>query len=338
MELLKNIKKNTIILVLMTVLILYIVLRKDMTSIIDDFYKLDYKYILIALILYFIYIFLHSYVVYKTVNKKEKFSLRESFKHNMIAQFFNGITPFSTGGQPMEIYMLTEHDISASKATNYIMQNFVFYQIALVLFGFIAVLINSQMHLFPKINFLKEIVILGFIINTLIAIVILVFSLSKTMATKLVKGSINVLYKMHIIKNKEKQEKIWNERLEEYNECADELKKRKELFALGVLLNFLGLACLYAIPLFICYALHDFNNMSLVSAVVSSAYVMVASSFVPIPGASGGIEYSFTQFFGNFLSTGKTSSALLIWRFITYYFGMIVGSILFNFDKEKEER
>ena len=38
-------------------------------------------------------------------------SLKEAIKHNIIVQFFNGITPFSTGGQPMEVYMLKEHGI-----------------------------------------------------------------------------------------------------------------------------------------------------------------------------------------------------------------------------------
>ena len=85
------------------------------------------------------------------------------------------------------------------------------------------------------------------------------------------------------------------------------------------------------------YALHDFNSMNLVNTACSSAYVMVVGSFVPIPGASGGIEYSFTQFFGNFLPKTKVNTVLLVWRFITYYLGMIIGAVLFNLDKPKNK-
>ena len=51
--------------------------------------------------------FLDSYFTYTYQEDKdeEKYSLLEAFKHNIIVQFFNGVTPFSTGGQPMEIYM-----------------------------------------------------------------------------------------------------------------------------------------------------------------------------------------------------------------------------------------
>jgi uncharacterized protein (TIRG00374 family) len=60
-------------------------------------------------------------------------------------------------------------------------------------------------------------------------------------------------------------------------------------------------------------------------------------SFVPIPGASGGIEYGFTQFFGNFIGLNMIGAVLIIWRTITYYLGIIIGAILFNFEKKVKE-
>ncbi len=339
MELIKSIKKNTIIIVFITILVLYILLRKDFPKVMESLKHLDVKYLLIAIFFYVMYLVLHSYVVYKTVNDKKKFTLKESIKHNVIAQFFNGITPFSTGGQPMEIYMLTEHDIKGSKATNYILQNFVFYQIALVIFGILAVIFNTVFKLFPKVNAIRELVGVGFFINTLVAVVILIISLSKTVTNKIIDWIINILYKIHIVKHKEKQLKAWHKKCDEFNECADELKKRKGLFVMGVILNFLGLVCLYITPLFIVYALGDFKSLNVISTLTSSAYVMVMSAFVPIPGASGGVEYGFTQFFGNFLGETVTKTALLLWRFITYYLGLIVGAVVFNIDaKEGEEK
>ena len=138
MKILKDVKKNTIILILITCLVMFLVLRKDFSNIVDLLLKMDLKFILIAFLLFFISIFLRGYITYRTVDNKEKFSLIEAIRHNVITQFFNGITPFSTGGQPMEIYMLTGHGISANKGTMIILQNFIFYQVALVLFGIIG--------------------------------------------------------------------------------------------------------------------------------------------------------------------------------------------------------
>ena len=152
MELIKNIKKNTILLLFLTIIILYIILKDDLKEIILAIKNINYFYIIIAIILYFLSISINGYITYKSVNNKEKLSLKEAIKHKIITQFFNGITPFSSGGQPMEIYMLTQHGISSSKATSIIIQNFIFYQTALVIFGILAVIYNARFHIFVHNN------------------------------------------------------------------------------------------------------------------------------------------------------------------------------------------
>ena len=82
--------------------------------------------------------------------------------------------------------------------------------------------------------------------------------------------------------------------------------------------------------------MNDFTSFNLFLSIVASAYVMLMGSFVPIPGGSGGLEYGFIAFFGNFLVGSKLTAIMLIWRFITYYLGMIVGAIAMNI-KEKSE-
>lgn len=338
MKILKDLKKNTIILILITFLVMFLVLRKDFSNIVDLLLKMDLKFILVAFLLFFISIFLRGYITYKTVNNKEKFSLIEAIRHNVITQFFNGITPFSTGGQPMEIYMLTRHGISANKGTMIILQNFIFYQVALVLFGIMAVSYNYMFHIFPKVVLLRKLVLIGFLVNTLVAIGIFLISLSKKFTTGCMKFIVKVLNKLKIVKNKEQVEENLKERLDEFHESAKVLRKRKFLFIEGVVFNFLSLACLYAIPLLVVYSMHDFTSISLLECLTSSAYVLLVGAFVPIPGASGGIEYSFLAFFGNFLSSSINSAVLLIWRFITYYFGMIIGAIVFNLHERREQK
>jgi uncharacterized protein (TIRG00374 family) len=156
----KNLKKNTFILLIITLIVLYIVLKDDMDNIIETLQTMDYKFVLIAILFFFFYIIIRAYVNYLVVGEKKKYTFLESIKHNVIVQFFNGITPFSTGGQPMEVYMLTEHDIKVSKATNVTIQNFIFYQVALVIYGILAVSYNAVFHIFPKIPFLRHLVLL----------------------------------------------------------------------------------------------------------------------------------------------------------------------------------
>ena len=61
--------------------------------------------------------------------------------------FFHGVTPFSGGGQPMEVYFLHKEKIGVTKSTNITLQNFIIYQIALVLVGVFALMYNSVYNL-----------------------------------------------------------------------------------------------------------------------------------------------------------------------------------------------
>lgn len=336
MKLVKDIKKNTFILIFITIIVMYFVLKDDFKNIVDLLIKVDLKYIFIAFILFFLSIFFRAYVSFITVNDSKKYSLKEAIKHNVIIQFFNGITPFSTGGQPMEVYMLRKHGISANKGTMIVLENFIFYQIALVIFGIFAVTYNFIFHIFPKVVLLKKLVLIGFVINTLVAVVIFMISISKKFTTTCMKWFVSILYKVGIVKDRKKMETNLSSRLDEFHECASGLRKRKNLFYIGVIFNIISLGCLYATPLFVIYSMHNFSSLTLLECLTSSAYVLLIGAFVPIPGASGGIEYGFLTFFGNFLSSSVSSAAMLIWRFITYYFGMILGAIAVNFDKEGE--
>ena len=332
MDIIKSIKKNTIVLLLITILVLYFVLKDDFSGIVEAFKHINIIYILIGLVLYLLSVSLRGYVNYLIINDKEKISLKEAIKHNFIAQFFNGKTPFSTGGQTMEIYMIREHNISIAKATNYTIQSFIFYQIALVICGLFAVTYNFIFGIFPKVELLQHLVLLGFIINILAVLVLIAIAYSKK-ATKFLS---NIAIKSIKIVKKDVDENTIKNKFEDFYKCSQDLKNNKKLTIIGILLNIISLSFLYAVPLLIIFSLGDFTSISLIKTITASAYVYLIGAFVPIPGASGGMEYGYNQFFGNFLSSGPLAASLLLWRFITYYLGMIVGALLFSLEKKED--
>lgn len=337
MKIVDNIKKNTILLLGLTIIILVVLLKDDYKDIINALTSMNILYILIAIFFFFLYLFFKSYIYYITINNKEKISLKESFKHQVITQFFNGITPFSTGGQPMEIYMTTEHGISAVEATNISIQNFIFYQTALVIYGVLAVSYNFIFHIFPKAELLRKLVLLGFLINTFVAVALLAVLISNAFTKKIAFFFVDALSKIKIIKNKDNAKEKVNKALDEFHKSATELRNRRGLFTKGVILNFISLTCLYIIPLFIVLSLGDTTSLNPMTTLTSSAYVLLMGSFVPIPGASGGIEYGFLKFYGNFLSKKIISAVLIVWRFITYYLGVILGAFAFSLEKKVDK-
>lgn len=331
----KNLKKNAYIIFFITLLVVFFLLKDDFQNIIKTLQNINIFWLIVtisSIILYWLFKTLAFHIIVK--KDYNDFSFLESFRQIIIVQFFNGITPFSTGGQPMHIYMLKQRNVRVAKGSNIILQDFIFYQVALVIFGIMAVLINFNLHYFDKLPILKGFILLGFLINTLVLVALLVISFSNKFDDKVVTLIIKLLTKLKIVKDEEKTLASWQEKLTDFKESAKELKKHKFIFFEGIVLNFLGLVSLYIIPLFIAFSLSDYRSLNVINTLVASAYILIVGSFIPIPGASGGIEYSFMLFFGTFIKGSNLAAMVIIWRFITYYLGLILGGILFSFRKE----
>ena len=210
------------------------------------------------------------------------------------------------------------------------------YQVALVLYGIFAVVANYRFGFFESVTLLRRLVFLGFLINTLVCLMVVILCFSKKTSKKIFDLCFKILSKIKFIKNPNEVREKWNNRLLEFQESADLFMRNKSLFLKGTILNILALTSYYIIPFFIILGMRDTTNMSVLNVIVSSAYTLVIGSFVPIPGGTGGIEYGFLKFFGND-NTGSTLSAmLLMWRFITYYLGMIIGGVMFSFYRGDE--
>ena len=78
-------------------------------------------------------------------------------------------------------------------------------------------------------------------------------------------------------------------------------------------------------------------NISLLDTIVATAYTMIIGSFIPIPGGTGGIEYGFVFFYSYLIKGNIVNALMLIWRFISYYTGMILASIALSLYRKKEK-
>lgn len=328
---------NYIVLGLVTIIVLYFSLKDNFKEIIDTLLKMDIKWLIVGFLCIIIYWFLKTLPLYYfTKSHKKSFTYKSAVILLLRTQFVNAITPFATGGQPYQVYYLNKEGIRSSTSTSIILENFIVYQIALVFLGIIAMLCNFFFHIFPHNDILTHLITLGFVINTLVIIVSFLVAFGKKINKKLVNIAITVLTKLKIVKNKEEKLAKWNESITNFHNSAKVLMNDKKLFFSMILVNLVALSVLYMIPVFVLYAAGNFSSVSVMLAVITSAYVMLIGSFVPIPGGTGGLEYGFVKFYGFFIKGSLLSATMLIWRFITYYFGLIVGGIAFNLKRGKK--
>ena len=327
---------NFLILIGITVLVLYFALKDDFQNIMNQLRSINVVWLLVAFLIVIIYWLLRSKAINIFTRKfMPKTKYRSSLQLMIRTQFFNAVTPFATGGQPYQIYHLVKDGVRLTTSTSIIMQNFIVYQIAIVLLGGIAVLANHVFFMFAKNVLLGRLVTLGFIINSSIIIVLFIVAFSEKLNRKLIRFGINFLTKLKIVKNKEKKLAEWDEYIIKFHKSATMLLENKKDFLFCIFLNFLALSLLYSIPLVLLYATGDFESFNVFEAMVTSAYVMLIGSFVPIPGGSGGLEYSFIAFYSSFIGGSKLTAIMLLWRLVTYYFGMIVGAVSLNMKKVK---
>ena len=331
----KNKLINIIIIIVLTLVVLYFSLKDNYNEIITLLLNADIRWLFIG------YLFVLSYTFFKTIitndiiNKFRTYGFIKTFSLQIMTFFFNAVTPFSSGGQPFQIYVLKKNNVPISDGTNIIMQESIIHQIAVIIVGLITLTLNQ----FFKVCDVKGIILtflaIGFLINILVLGLLFLISYSKKINKSLIKWFINLLTVLRLVKNKQQLLSKLNKTIENFTNNSKILLKDKKRFVKLVGINCIALFCLYIVPLTILFSFGDYNSFDGMTAIILVSFVSIISSYIPLPGGMGGQEYLFVLLFGLYVNQPLLSSLMLLWRFITYYLPMIIGAIIFHI-KQKE--
>lgn len=173
----KSNKLNLIICAIAFVfMIFYVYFVDGFDNLVNSIQKINVGFLLIAMGLMIVYWLLEALGVHAALRAtypKAKFS--RTFMTTLLGQYFNCITPSSTGGQPMQVYYFTKFGVPMSHAMTSLLSKFIMYQF--VLTGYSAVVLIARFNNFSTDYApLMALVILGFIINTIV--IILLFMLA----------------------------------------------------------------------------------------------------------------------------------------------------------------
>jgi uncharacterized protein (TIRG00374 family) len=315
---------------------LYFSLKDNFNTIINEIINVNIFWLVISFLLAISFWFFKAIATTRIANIfKKDYSIKQGMRLVLETNFFHAITPFAVGGQPYEIYSLKKSKLKITEATNVSIVNFIVYQIALVSLGIIAIVYNHHFVLLKENDLLKNLVVVGFLVNFIVIVALFLLTCTKKINKILMKFIIKVLNKIHLVKNKDEKIKQFNEYLNEFHQGAKILLQDKKLFIKLIFVHFIGLISSYLIPLTLAYAM-GISSYTGIEAIVLSSYVMLIGAFVPIPGGTGGLEYGFMTFYGSFIKGSKLNAIMLLWRFITYYFAMILGAILLGIRKKEK--
>ncbi len=241
---------------------------------------------------------------------------------------FNAITPFSSGGQPFQAYYYMKNGLSGDEAVSVLVSNFTVYQFVLTVFSTIGILIFLP-RVGQAVNQNVFVVLIGYIINTAILIGLFLISFVKGFK-RLLKGFFKGLGKIKFLnKTMTKLEAKTFDFVENYQKGTKKLFTKKRVLIGATLLRILDMFIFYSIPIFIFLSLNvtvEFKDYLFV--IMMAAFATNFMMWIPTPGATGGIEWAFTVLFTTMItSTSIVVAAMMIWRIITYYLGMVSGFV-----------
>ena len=324
---------NFLLILAIGALSLFLSVGSEGAGFVDALVSSDKRFLLIMaglMLCYYLIDALILFIICKDL--KYRITYKQSFVTNMTGVLFSDLTPSSTGGQFAQVYVFHNQGVPAGIGSGILAMCFVTYQIVIIIYATIAMLCNYQTIFSNQQT--TVIAIVGFIVNVVITGGFFLATKLKKVHTFLTVSCLKFLEKIHLVKDYDKTSKTVNKSFEEFRNVSSILFSRKALFFKVCLCHVLKLTLLYSVPFFAALALKvpltaaNYPNFLSLAAAIS-----LFNTFMPIPGASGGSEASFMLLFG-FLGQATASSAMLIWRSFTFYFGLLVSVLIVAFAKD----
>ncbi|MFV0274951.1 MAG: YbhN family protein [Bacilli bacterium] len=332
----RNSKKNIIFFVIATILVFYVILRGEFREILKILSTVNLYWIFTGIIAISISWLFKSLVMHRILNSYKKQSFIKTLKLMLITIFFNGITPFATGGQPFQIYYLTKEKHDIKDSTSSVFQYTIIFQIALVIMS--TILMGSNL-IFNFINIKSTIFILvicGYIMNFLVLFGLLGIVYSSKIKVFITKHVINFLGFIKLLKNPENAKEKTEGEVEKFELTLKIFLKNKKSFIISVFIMCIGIILEYLVAYFVFLSLEMPATYDFIQIIIGMSYIVVLTAAIPIPGSIGGAEYAFYSSFGSIFGKEGTLTASIVWRFISFYLFLIIGYITLLFYREEK--
>ena len=261
--------------------------------------------------------------------------LGHSLKVNLIGKFYDNVTPFAVGGQPMQIYYLHKRaNYSGGEASAVVLVKYFFNMTSMCLVSLLVMACNTHVLGAIEVDWARILIHVaawvGIAVNMFLPLMVLFFVIFPKFATKLATFIIGIGFKIKIVKNKEEALAKALKTVTDFRAAFKLMaKKPKEFIALVLLC--LAEDCLrFALPFFIMKMFNglgaDAGFAELIKVMALNVFVTQSVCIIPTPGNSGAIESIGTIAFTAVLTnTGVLGWSVLVWRFFVFYIYIIIG-------------
>lgn len=316
---------GTIIVISIIVLTAYIFIVDKPANILAAVLTVKPIWLLAAAMMMIVYWLLESgilHLVTKKLYPGQRFM--NTLTTSMIGQFYNCITPFASGGQPMQAYSMVHYGVPLGIAGSSLLVKFIVYQFSLTLYSLVMLIVYWGFFS-SKVSGLAALSILGFSINMAVMLGLVFIGFAKGTAKKVTASVIHFLAKLHLIKQPEEKIEGAFQELEQFHSGFELIRHNIGTIFNMFWMSVIQLTVFFLIPYFLCLAFGK-SGVSPLQVIAAQAFVSMITAFIPLPGAAGGAEISFVTFFAIFMSGSDLNLSMLLWRILTFYGPIVVGA------------
>ncbi|ADL12646.1 lysylphosphatidylglycerol synthase transmembrane domain-containing protein [Acetohalobium arabaticum] len=242
--------------------------------------------------------------------------------------FLAAVTPFQTGGGPMQVYLMYRKN--KLKVPKGIVITSMKFMIGLLFFAVVSpMVIVLYPNLLPenKFKYIFYYIVFFFAITGIIYLLIVFFPKK---VKKALYSIADFLAGFSFI-NSKYTDKLLKFGIRNINEFNNSLKvylteSRKNLL-LSILYTILFLVVQFSIPILLIRALGF--NVSSVKIILNQIILTTLMYFTPTPGGSGIAEGGFMVLFLQYVPKYSIGILILLWRFFVVYLGVIFGLYIF---------
>ena len=289
--------------------------------------------LLVAVVLIIMALDIAKYcIINKTVTGK--FRVGAAAKTNFLGKYYDAVTPFATGGQPMQIYYLNTKGVSGGNSTAIVMIKYFSGIICWVFLGAALMIWGTAKGILAGVPQGKLLTVAGWIgiaINLVLPVFVTLCLILPKVMYKLTRGVVKLGAKMKIVKDVdraiERAFKVVNDFRNSFKLMATSPVKLIALMLLNAVEAFLT----FAVPFFVMKAFSSPVDGKIITVMALNAFAIFGVSFVPTPGNTGVVESLGSLAFS--VATGSvTVWAVLFWRLAVFYIYIIIGLGISVFD------
>ena len=276
-------------------------------------------------------------VIMRAIRVKKGFAT--ALTVSLLGKYYDNITPFSSGGQPMQIYNLHKNGVGGGESSAVICIKTAFNITMWLSVCLTLMLVNKDVLTLHVVDEMQRNVLytggwIGFAANCALPAVILSCALFPKMTWAVTRGVLKIGCKMHLVKNIDASLTRSKRAVNNFVAAFVSMVKRPfhslVLLILCIAEPFLSMT----LPYFVVVALGGPSvtpSIGLMLEIMTlNVYAQMSAMIIPTPGNSGAVESAF-MFALTTLSSGALFWTVFSWRFLSYYSYIIIGTLMTTF-------